>query len=183
VNAAQVPRVAPAALATDRLELRLVEERDWDALHEMLGDEECVRYTIGLPLTRWQTWRMLAAYVGHWELRGYGPYAVVEPSSMTTMGVVGLWFPGDWPEPEIKWSLSRRFWGCGFATEAAEAVRDMAARDLGWSRLISLILPANTRSKAVAKRLGGVLEHTIPFRDGVADVFRYDLTPGERPRT
>jgi RimJ/RimL family protein N-acetyltransferase len=165
-------------LTTNRLTLRLVEERDWDALHEMLGDEECVRYTIGLPLTRWQTWRMLAAYVGHWQLRGYGPYAVVEQSSMTTMGVVGLWFPGDWPEPEIKWSFARRFWGCGFATEAAQAVRDMASRDLGWSRLISLILPANTRSKAVAERLGGVFERTIPFRDGVADVFRYDLTGG-----
>ena len=154
----------------------MVEERDWDSVHEMLGDEECVRYTIGSPLTHWQTWRMLAAYIGHWQLRGYGPYAVVDDSSDATIGIVGLWFPGDWPEPEIKWSLVRRVWGRGFATEAARGVRDMAARELGWTRLISLILPENERSKGVALRLGGVHERTIPFREGVANVFRYDLT-------
>jgi RimJ/RimL family protein N-acetyltransferase len=57
--------------------LRKFEEEDWDALHSIFEDEECVRYTIGAPLKRWQTWRTLAGYIGHWELRGYGPYALV----------------------------------------------------------------------------------------------------------
>ena len=153
----------------------MFEEADWDALLEMFQDPECVRYTIGAPLNRWQTWRALAAYVGHWQLRGYGPYAVVDRSSATMMGAVGLWFPGEWPEPEIKWSLARRFWGRGFAAEAATAVRDMATRHLRWRRLVSLILPENQRSKAVATRIGGHFEKTIPFRDGVADMFAYEL--------
>lgn len=46
----------------------------------------------------------------------------------------------------------------------------------GWRRLISLIVPENHRSKAVALHLGGVYEKTIPFRDGAADIFMYDLT-------
>lgn len=91
------------------------------------------------------------------------------------MGAVGLWFPGEWPEPEIKWSLARRFWGNGFATEAAFAIREMIARHLRWTRVISVILPENERSKAVARRLGGTYEKTIPFRDTMADVFLYDL--------
>jgi hypothetical protein len=27
----------------------MFEEADWDALHEIFEDEECVRYTIGTP--------------------------------------------------------------------------------------------------------------------------------------
>jgi RimJ/RimL family protein N-acetyltransferase len=167
--------VVPLALDTPRLRLRMFEEHDCDALHEMFGDEACVRYTIEQPLAPWQTWRALAAYLGHWQLRGYGPYAVVERSTGTMMGPVGLWFPIEWPEPEIKWSLARRFWGFGFATEAATAVRDMAAVVLRRSRLVSVIRPENTRSQAVARRLGGVYEKTTPFRGGMADVYAYDL--------
>ena len=163
----------PTLLETSRLVLRQFEERDWDDLHRMFEDEECVRYTIKTPLTHWQTWRMLAGYVGHWSMRGYGPYAVVEKSSGKMMGPVGLWYPGDWPEPEIKWSLSREYWGKGYASEAALAVKTMAFRTLKRDRLISLILPENEASKRLAKRLGGIYEKTIPFRDGLAEIYVY----------
>ena len=155
---------------------------DWDAVAEFFGDEECVRYTTGSTQTRWQSWRTLAGYVGHWSLRGYGPYAVTDRGTGVMVGTVGLWFPGDWPEPEVKWALLRRFWGHGYATEAAAAVIAMAKGYLGWRRLISLILPENASSKAVAHRLGGIYEKTIPFRSGVAEIFAYALssTPSDR---
>src|SRR5689334_19387454 len=146
----------------------------------MFSDETCVQYTIEQTLAHWQTWRALASYLGHWQLRGFGPYAVVERSSGAMVGPVGLWFPIEWPEPEIKWSLARRFWGFGFATEAGAAVRDMAAAVLRRTRLISVIRPGNVRSQAVARRLGGVHEKNIPFRGGVAEVYAYDLTAGHR---
>jgi RimJ/RimL family protein N-acetyltransferase len=167
--------IVPLTLETPRLLLRPFEERHCDSLHEMFSDEECVKYTIEQTLAHWQTWRSLAAYLGHWQLRGYGPYAVVEKSTNAMIGPVGLWFPVEWPEPEIKWSLARRFWGFGFASEAAAAVRDMAATVLGRTRLVSVIRPGNTRSQAVARRLGGKLEKTIPFRGGLADLYAYDL--------
>jgi len=169
--------IVPLTLETPRLILRPFEERDCDALHEMLGDEECVRYTIEQPLQRWQTWRALASYLGHWQLRGYGPYAVVEKATGSMVGPVGLWFPIEWPEPEIKWCLARRFWGSGFATEAAMAVRDIAAQVLRRTRLISVIRSGNSRSQAVAHRIGGVYEKMIPFRGAVAEVYAYPLVP------
>ena len=106
-------------------------------------------------------------------MRGYGPYAVVEKSSGKMIGPVGLWYPGDWPEPEIKWSLSREFWGKGYAAEAARAVQTMAFQRLKRDRLISLILPENEASKRLAKRLGGTYEKTIPFRDALAEIYVY----------
>lgn len=167
--------LVPKELETSRLQLRMFAERDWESLCIMFSDPECVKYTRGTPERDWETWRRLASYIGHWELRGYGPYAVVEKASEQLIGTVGLWYPGDWPEPEIKWSLVRASWGKGFATEAAWAVKAMAAQQLKWSRLISLILPENVPSKAVAERIGGVYEKTIPFRDRKADIFVYTL--------
>jgi hypothetical protein len=135
----------PTLLETSRLLLRQFEERDWDDLHRMFEDEECVRYTIKTPLTHWQTWRMLAGYVGHWSMRGYGPYAVVEKSCGKVMGPVGLWYPGDWPEPEIKWSLSREFWGKGYATEAALFPRTKPRKE--WQNVSAASMRKPSRSE------------------------------------
>jgi RimJ/RimL family protein N-acetyltransferase len=170
----------PQRIETARLHLRMFTEADWEPLCQIFRDEECVRYTTTIPLTDWQTWRWMAGYLGHWHLRGYGPYAVIEKQSGRMIGPVGLWYPGDWPEPEIKWSIVREFWGHGYATEAASAVLDMSTRTLKRSRLISLILPDNERSKAVARRLGGEYEKTISFRDGKADIFAYRLGEQEQ---
>lgn len=88
--------------------------------------------------------------------------------------------PAEWPEPEIKWALAREFWGKGYATEAASAVKQMAKSHLKWSRLISLILAENMRSIAVANRLGAAYEKTIPFREGTAEIYVYDLKRSQK---
>ncbi len=165
----------PESLQTPRLQLRMFQDSDWAPLCEMFRDEDSVRYTLGTPATDWMTWRFLAGYLGHWQLRGYGPYAVVEKASGNMMGPVGMWCPGDWPEPEIKYSLAKIYWGKGYASEAAMAVKEMVARELKWKRLISLIAPENVASKAVAKKLGGVYEKTLPFRGSTAEVYAYAL--------
>jgi len=167
--------LVPCELNTARLHLRMFVEKDWEALCSIFSDPECVKYTRGKPEADWETWRRLASYLGHWSLRGYGPYAVIEKSSHLLIGVVGLWYPGDWLEPEIKWSLMRTAWGQGFATESAAAIKNMTAEQLKWHRLISLIRSDNEPSKAVAKRIGGIYEKTIPFRDGLADIFVYNV--------
>ncbi len=163
----------PEALETERLILRQFQEKDWNDLAAIQMDAECVKYTIKNPQAHWQVWRTLAGLVGHWQLRGYGPYAMEEKTTGKMLGPVGLWYPGDWPEPEIKWSLNRDFWGKGLVTEAAQAVKGMAFQKLSLKRLISLILPENTRSQNVAKRIGGVYEKTIPFRGENADIYAY----------
>jgi RimJ/RimL family protein N-acetyltransferase len=167
--------IVPTLLETPRLKLRMFTESDWNDLSDMFADPDCVRFTIKSPIEKWQVWRTLAGYLGHWRLRGYGPYAVVEKTTNELIGPVGLWYPGDWPEPEIKWSLRKKFWGKGYATEAANRIKALAAQELKWTRAISLILPQNEASKSVAKRIGGTYEKTIPFRNESAEIFAYQL--------
>ena len=66
--------------------------------------------------------------------------------------------PIDLDEPELAWVVYQEFEGKGLAHEAVLAVRDYAYRTLGLARLMSLIAPENTRSIALAEKLGCVAE-------------------------
>ena len=167
----------PQTLETGRLRLRPFEHDDWRALHEHFSDAECTRFTFRRALTEAATWRAMASMAGHWLLRGYGPYAVEEKTTGSVLGTVGPWYPLEWPEPEIKWALSRRFWGKGYASEAARAVQVMAREHLPELALISLIDSRNEPSIRLALAIGATLEREIEFAGGPFHVYRHPENP------
>ena len=162
--------LVPETVETERLKLRQFTIDDTDAVARMLADAEVMKYIGGKPQTEvWEIWRSLASALGHWALRGYGPYAVEEKASGEVVGRIGLLNPIGWPELEIAWTLNRSHWGKGYATEAAAATGHAAVRHLKADRLISMIHPDNVGSQRVAERLGAV-------RDGTTDFFGADTT-------
>jgi RimJ/RimL family protein N-acetyltransferase len=145
-------------LETDRLLLRMFQQSDLNAYAAMSADPEVMRFLGGKVLNRNESWRSMAQVCGHWQLRGYGMWAVVEKASGELAGRVGCLNPEGWPGFEIGWTLRREFWGRGYATEAARAAFDWAFDELKIPHIISLIAPANVRSIRVAERLGEMLE-------------------------
>lgn len=168
-----LPSNIPRQLETDRLLLRQFAHEDWPALHEHYCDIECTRFTFRRALTEGESWRAMCSMVGHWQIRGYGPYALVEKATGQTVGAVGLWYPNDWPEPEIKWALVRRFWGKGFASEAVRAVQAPAAALFNGTPPISFINAENTPSVQLAVAVGATLENTVEFRGSPWHVYRH----------
>lgn len=143
---------------TDRLILRQFREADLDTYAEICADPEVMQYIgAGQPLTRSEAWRGMATILGHWQLRGYGLWAVEEKVSHTLIGRIGCWQPDGWLDFEIGWTLGRAHWGKGYAVEAALASVRYAFEHLGRSHIISLIAPGNRRSIRVAERLGETL--------------------------
>lgn len=163
----------PEKLETERLVLRPFNNEDWQAMHVLYSDEACIAFTMGRVLTEGESWRTVASIAGHWLLRGYGPYAVEEKLSGTVLGTVGLWYPSDWPGLEIKWALARRYWGRGFASEAARAVRTMATEFLPQTPLISFIHSENAASIRVALAVGAKFEKEIDFRNGKWHIYQH----------
>lgn len=139
-------------IETERLRLRGPEARDFEAYAAFRGSERA--RILGGPFTRAQAFDQLCAIIGHWTLRGYGRWLVADRETDEPLGIVGLFYPEDWPEPEIAWSLFEAAEGRGIAEEAARASRDYAYDTLGWTTAISLIDPENIRSVALAQRLG-----------------------------
>jgi RimJ/RimL family protein N-acetyltransferase len=160
-------------LETDRLRLRMFHDADLDAYAAMCADPEVMRYlgATGQPLTRQEAWRQMAMFLGHWQLRGYGVWAVEERASRTLVGRIGLFKPEGWPDLECIWALARGAWGKGYATEGARRALEHAFTVLDRARVISLIRPGNTASIRVAERLGERLEGRTTLFGGEAIVY------------
>ena len=163
----------PEMLETERLILRFVRLEDWEAIHEYYSDIECTKYTTRRPLNESESWQKLAALAGHWQLRKYGSYALEEKKLKRVIGISGLDYPNDWPEPEIQWGLVRKFWGMGYAKEAAKEVKEMAGKYLPGLSLISVIHPENQNSINLAKSLGANFEKDYYFRDDTWSIYRH----------
>lgn len=143
-------------LETDRLILRPCVLEDFEAYAVMAADPELMRYlaTDGTPSSRFAAWQAFSAQVGHWSLRGFGMFTVIERASGDFVGRVGPWQPEGWPDFEIGWTVRSQFWRLGYASEAATACLKHAFTDLGRLDVVSLISPDNTRSIGVAERIG-----------------------------
>ena len=158
-------------LITDRLTMRQFREADLDDYHAMCSDPEVMRFLGGETWTRMETWRHIATILGHWQLRGFGVWAVEETSTGRFVGRIGLIHPEGWPGFEVGWTLARAAWGNGYATEAAAKAVEYAFTELDRDHVISLIHPDNKASLAVALRLGESYEETIEFFKAQVDVY------------
>ncbi len=141
-------------LETERLILRALRNEDLDAFAAFMADEDVARYLSGTPMTRDEAWRSLATALGHWQLRGYGTWAVERREDGAFIGRVGMINPDGWPGLEIGWTLGKPYWGAGYATEAAAAAMRYAFLTQPVDKLISCIDPDNVASQAVARRVG-----------------------------
>ncbi len=151
-------------LHTDRLILRRPEPRDADGYVDFYLSGRA-RF-VGGTTQRHRAWLHFAADLGHWEMLGFGLFAVESKETGACIGMVGPFRPGYWPETELGWLLWPQAEGRGFGYEAALAARDYARETLGWVRPVSYIDPANTRSIALAKRLGAVRDPEAAVPDG-----------------
>lgn len=158
---------------TERLILRGWREDDVPAINDLVTDEESARF-IGGTSPSWQTFRTVCTFIGHWQLRGFGFFAVEHKQSGECLGWCGPWLPDGWPDNEIGYSLRRRYWGNGYASEAARASLVFAYEKLGWATAISCIDPDNLGSQNVARKLGAQrVEQNVAVNDFHADVWRH----------
>lgn len=144
-------------LTTARLTLRPPREGDFEAWAATHADEGVARYTSFVPLTRHDAWRHMAGVMGHWLMRGYGFFSVIETESGQWVGRVGPWYPETWLAPEVGWTIAPQAQGRGYAVEAAVAAMDFAVDTLNWPEISHLILAGNTASERVAARLGSAV--------------------------
>lgn len=141
---------------TERLILRPTRPEDFEGWAALMGDEENSRH-IGGPQPRAVAWRGFLSMAGAWAMQGYGMFSVIEKASDRWIGRLGPWCPEGWPGTEVGWGLLRDTWGNGYAIEGAIAAIDWAFAHLGWSEVIHTIVPDNTASQHVARRLGSSL--------------------------
>ena len=143
-------------LRTERLVLRPFADADLDDYLALMNAPEVQRsLRMPAPLSRTDAWRSMAMWLGQWELRGSGHWALEVPGG-PVIGRAGLHRPeiADWPGLEVGWTLHPEWWGRGYATEAGRRALEYAFEDRGAEEVVSVILPGNHASQRVAARLG-----------------------------
>lgn len=145
-------------LATPRILLRELLPDDIAFVSRLLADPE-VMHHYPRPLSRAEARDWIEGQRVRYEMDGHGLWLAQLRETGEPIGQVGLvmqsleMLAGE-RRAEVAWLLERKHWGKGYATEAAFAVRDDALGERGYPCVISLVRPDNTRSRAVAERLG-----------------------------
>ncbi|HEY2623839.1 GNAT family N-acetyltransferase [Dyella sp. Tek66A03] len=161
-------------LETARLRLTALGERHFENYAAMLADPSSTRWVgDGQPLDRTNAWRSLAMLIGHWQLRGYGMWALELKDTGEFIGRAGLMQPEGWPDLELGWMLRPEYRHHGYATEAGNAILEFAWCKLNAQRVISLVRIGNDASDRVAERLGGEHIDDMDFFGTNNHVFAY----------
>lgn len=147
-------------LTGENVTLRAWRATDFPHFYEMLRDST-TEMAIGIPgvaIDRTSAWRSLAAVVGHWQINGFGEWALSESQGDDLLGYAGFWFPDAAPHVEISWCIHPSFRRRGYARAAAKAAlaywTNCAPDTLRDKPLVANIAEGNIASERVAQALG-----------------------------
>jgi RimJ/RimL family protein N-acetyltransferase len=149
-------------LRTERLILREWRESDLIPHATMSVDPE-VMEPLGGVTDQAQSDSLARACQAQFAARGFALWVVELPGIADFIGLAGLGIvPSAMPFApaiEIGWRFARRYWGHGYATEAAKAALEDGFVRLGLDEIVAYTRPSNRRSRAVMERLG--MQHDI----------------------
>ena len=153
-------------IETDRLILRQWRESDLQTMAAINQDLQVMEH-FPAPKTFEETQNFITGNRELYKQVGYFLYAVETRDTHELIGFIGLYPVGDEmpcaPAVEIGWRIGAKYWGNGYATEAAQAVVDHAFNALGLKELVSFTTATNKRSEKLMQRLGFMRSESEDF--------------------
>jgi [ribosomal protein S5]-alanine N-acetyltransferase len=164
-------------LATERLAIRRLTLEDAPFLLELLNEPSFLR-NIGdrgvrsvVDARRYLEAGPLASYHAH----GFGLYRVELGDSGEPIGICGLLRRPQLDDVDLGFALLPRFWGRGYAIEAARRVLRHAWEDVALLRVVAITTPDNRGSIRVLESLGMTFEGTVPWDEDGAELRLYAI--------
>lgn len=150
-------KLSDTILETQRLILRQWQDSDLHSMAKINQDPKVMEH-FPAPKTFEETRNFIAGNKALNEQVGYFLYAVELKNNHDLIGFVGLQPVGEdmpcAPAVEIGWRIGSKYWGQGYATEAAQAVVEHAFNNLGLNELVTFTATTNTRSEKLMQHLG-----------------------------
>jgi len=144
-----------SVIETNRLLLRPFTEDDASLLYELNLDPEVIRYTHD-PMTDVEHAKQVLNEVilPQYSLYDHGRWVVHLKSNLEFMGWCGLKYLPETNEVDLGYRFMKKFWGKGYATEAASACIEYGFNKLKLPRIIGRALPGNLASIKVLEKCG-----------------------------
>lgn len=151
----------PYPLRTERLVLRRFEPADLDAYYAYQSLPETARYLLGEARSLAECMERIGKF-NQQKFSQEGDWASFAVELVDQPGLLGeiafKWEAGGDAEHgyvgEIGWTLAPQAQGKGYATEAANAVLDLAFGQLGFHRVHARLDAVNVGSRKICERIG-----------------------------
>ncbi|HHG89225.1 MAG TPA: N-acetyltransferase [Devosia sp.] len=155
------------------LETRRLRLTNWlpehvDDLYALHSDPEITRYLSadGSPETREQAERRIDNWSRTFATYRLGKLRVVRKSDGVLVGRAGFGIYPPTGEPELGYALFHKYWGNGFALEAATGLRDWIFENTARDHFIGLAAIKNTASLKILEAIGMNATEVKPDIDG-----------------
>ncbi|AEI93395.1 MULTISPECIES: GNAT family N-acetyltransferase [Roseobacter] len=161
---------------THRLTLRGMRAEDFNRFAEIWAMPEVVKYIDKEPWPRGKAWDAFLKHAGHWQITGFGQWAILRHRAPEMSGQVGFFYGkrglgADFDDAaEAGWVLAPDAHGQGYATEAVSAAHDWFDRVIT-GRLVCMIDPRNTGSLTLAEQMGYALMREVSYQGSPVRLF------------
>ncbi len=170
-------------LETQRLQIRYLTPEDAPSLIPILSDKDVMTYSITGPLTpeeinNYLHKKLLKSYKDY----GWGRYALIKKDDKALIGYCGLGMQslGDGKKYiDLGYKIAKKYWGSGYATEAACAIRDYACDVLKMPELVLITAASHSASINVAQKTGFQFWKEETFHSYPAVVYKIALQSKE----
>jgi ribosomal-protein-alanine N-acetyltransferase len=165
---------------TERLILREFEFSDDHAMFELDRDPEVHRYLGNKPVTNIEQSRDSIGGVRQQYIHnGIGRWAVIEKKSGEFVGWCGLKLNtqtvnGHTNFYDLGYRLIKRYWGSGYATEAALAVLEYGFLQMQLPVIYAMAATDNEASNQILKKLGFTFIETYDHEDILHNWYKAD---------
>jgi RimJ/RimL family protein N-acetyltransferase len=151
---------------------------DLQTVHEYASDPETTKYMLYLPNKKLEeTHSFLARVSAEWQKEEPSFYEFAIIYNSIHIGAVSVYLNKEKTEGELGWILNKKYWGKGFATEAALAVKSFAVKELKVKKLVAHCDSRNLKSAHVMEKIGLSFEsegeRRYPDERGSAGEFKY----------
>lgn len=168
---------------TARLTLRAMRAEDFSRFAQIWALPEGATHISGKPRSKAQSWDAFLRNAGHWQIKGFGQWAVQPRGSADMAGQAGFFFGSrrlgaDFdPFPEAGWVLAPEVQGRGLGLEAAQAAHEWFDRVVA-GRTVCIIAPQNTGSMRIAETLGYRQIREAEIDGGIVNLMMRKGPPG-----
>lgn len=166
-------------IETERLILRDYCKEDFDALYEIVSDEETMKH-YPKPFDEAKTKSWIEWNLDNYKEYGFGLWAVVLKETGEFIGDCGITIQKIDGEflPEIGYHIHKKYWRRGFAKEAARAVRDWVFTNTKYDEIYSYMKYTNVGSYSTA--LANGMKKVKEYPDEPNEIsYAYSITRSE----
>ncbi|MBM7072397.1 GNAT family N-acetyltransferase [Shewanella sp. OPT22] len=156
-------------ITTERLLIRFVDDSDLDFIFEIVNSPGYIQF---IGDNRVRSKEHAKAYIMNgpktsYQQYGFGLFHVSLKSTGEAIGLAGLTKREYLSFPELGYALLPRYWGNGYAKEAAKAVVDWGYQQMNIKRIMALVKHDNPGSQSVLRSVGfkNVRDIAVPDED------------------